>query len=166
MAICWIGSQSVLNPKQTHKRSALSSINTCKMHVGASPDWTRLDRGERPDRATGLVKPGTLSHNAYMPAVRFHTRHTDISHPGDADDGQYISFTERQVLFGAWLEVILGNALCARWPWHLLHRRHRGSNFKLQASAQRRQMLPQIIMKESKLKVTDKGHGRSQFNCL
>lgn len=40
-------------------------------------------------------------------------------YPGDSDNGQYISFTERQVLFVGSLEVVLGYTLCASRPWCL-----------------------------------------------
>lgn len=48
------------------------------------------------------------------------------SYPGDSDNGQYISFTERQVLFVGSLEVVLGYTLCATRPWCLHHTGQRG----------------------------------------
>lgn len=49
------------------------------------------------------------------------------SYPGDSDDGQYVSFTEGQVLFIGRLEVILGYTLCASRPRCLNHRGQRGA---------------------------------------
>lgn len=48
-------------------------------------------------------------------------QHFQYTYPGDSDNGQYISFTERQVLFVGSLEVVLGYALCASRPRCLHH---------------------------------------------
>lgn len=48
--------------------------------------------------------------------VSSHLTNNQSPHPGDSDDGQYVSFTEGQVLVIGRLEVVFGYTLCARWP--------------------------------------------------
>lgn len=48
------------------------------------------------------------------------------TYPGDSDNGQYVSFTERQVLFVGSLEVVLGYTLCASRPRCLHHTQQTG----------------------------------------
>lgn len=50
------------------------------------------------------------------PFVSSHLKNNQSPHPGDSDDGQYVSFTEGQVLVIGRLEVVFGYTLCARWP--------------------------------------------------
>lgn len=68
------------------------------------------------------------NHLALAAALRDSTTRKRCQHtyPGDSDNGQYISFTERQVLFVGSLEVVLGYTLCASRPRCLHHTRQKG----------------------------------------